>query len=53
MEKSDGHRAAFHVFDNNSVGADFCAVADDQGSKNLGTSADINMIANPNSKKLR
>jgi hypothetical protein len=46
MEYSDGHCAAFHVFDNNSVGADFCAVTDDDGSENLGTGANIDIIAN-------
>src|SRR5262249_13912197 len=37
--------ATFHILHDDSVGADFCTVADDHGSQNLGARADIDMIA--------
>ncbi len=46
MEDSDTHGARFHVFDDDSIGADPCVVADYNGPENLRAGTDIDMVAN-------
>jgi hypothetical protein len=45
MEDSDGHRATFHVLDDDGIGADPRVVTDGNGPENLCASADIDMVA--------